>query len=393
MNESIIARSNQFSENKSLNEKKLILKKKLFSFFCLYIYERRNLTLEKQIQEMLRLAMRNGISDIHVLPSPSQYEVFFRVPSGLQRMFQMPLDTGLRYLAHFKFSASMDIGERRRPQSGSCHIQIDSQVLELRISTISNYLYQESMVLRILYDHHQQSNEKMQLFFPGEYDELERLLNHKSGLILFSGPVGSGKTTTIYHLLRQKYASEPMQVITMEDPVEIKEPKFLQAEVNEKAGLSYEVLIKQSLRHHPDILVIGEIRDVETAKMVIRSALTGHLVLATIHAKSCVGVIERLLELGVSMEQLRQSLIGVLSQRLINKFCPLCEGACSIYCRHNQTTEKKAVMFEILSSKNLESTLKCKEGNRDFAKMNAKLRKAYGCGYISEKDFKNHYVT
>lgn len=348
--------------------------------------------MEKQIQEMLRLAITNGISDIHILPNQMRYEVYFRVPSGLQKMFQVSSEVGPRLMAHFKFLANMDIGERRKPQSGSCNVQIEAEDFELRISTIANYMYQESMVLRILYDHHQHSNERIQLFFYKDYNQLEHLLNYKSGLILFSGPVGSGKTTTIYHLLREKYAETPLQVITMEDPVEIKEPRFLQAEVNEKAGLSYETLIRQSLRHHPDILLIGEIRDIETAKMVIRSALTGHLVLATIHAKSCEGVLERLMELGVSREQLKQSLIGVLSQRLINKFCPLCHGACSMYCRHYPVSQKKAVIFEILSGNNLKNILSKKEGNRNFAKMNVKLRKAYGCGYITEKDFRNHYV-
>ena len=348
--------------------------------------------MENNIQELIRLATKNSISDIHILPTLTHYEIYFRVPSGLQQISRLTHEKGLRYLSHFKFLASMDIGERRRPQSGSCDIVIDNKKFEFRISTIANYLYQESMVLRILYDHQQDTNTRIQLFFPSDYSELERLLDYKSGLVLFSGPVGSGKTTTIYHLLREKYAQEPLNIITMEDPVEIKEPKFLQAEVNEKAGLSYEVLIKQSLRHHPDILVIGEIRDVETAKMVIRSALTGHLVLATIHAKSCVGVIERLLELGITLEQLRQSLIGVLSQGLINKFCPLCEGACSMYCKHHPMHEKKAILFEVLSSEKLLSTLSKEEGNRNFAVMNVRLRKAYGCGYISEKDFKNHCI-
>ena len=232
----------------------------------------------------------------------------------------------------------------------------------------------------------------MQVFFPEDSDFLEKFLHYKSGLILFSGPVSSGKTTTIYHLLRNKYAEEPIQIITMEEPVEIKEPKFLQTEVNEKAGLSYEKLIKQSLRHHPDILVIGEIRDEETAKMVIRSALTGHLVLASIHAKECTGVIERMLELGMSLEQLKQSLIGVVSQRLINKNCPHCEGACSIYCNHFPIHQKKAIIFEILAANDLKTALKGEGENPRPRKMNSQLRKAYGCGFITAKDFREHQI-
>lgn len=348
--------------------------------------------MENKIQEMLDHAVKMGINDVHILPDKSSYIVYFRVPSGLQRMNTLSMEMGERYIAHFKYLANMDIGERRKPQSGSCQFQLKNQSVELRISTISNYLFQESMVMRILYDQERQNEETMQVFFPDDYKVLKRLLNYRNGLILFSGPVGSGKTTTIYHLLREKYDREPLQVITMEDPVEIKEPKFLQAEVNEKAGLSYELLIKQSLRHHPDILVIGEIRDEETAKMVIRSALTGHLVLATIHAKECTGVIERLLELGVSHQQLKQSLIGVVSQRLINKYCPLCQGACSIYCHLHKMTQKKALLFEILTDHDLKIIMEKQGGSQTFTSLNVKLRKAYGYGYITEKDFKNYQL-
>lgn len=348
--------------------------------------------MESKIKTLIRTAVRNSVTDIHFLPGLSSYEIYFRVPTGLKKMMSLSLENGIRYLAHFKFLASMDIGERRKPQSGACQMMIDNQLYEFRISTIANYQYQESMVIRILYDYNHDSQSSVQLFFPQDYPKLQKLLHYKSGLVLFSGPVGSGKTTTIYHLLREKYEQEPLQVITMEDPVEIKEPKFLQAEVNERAGLTYETLIKQSLRHHPDILVIGEIRDVETAKMVIRSALTGHLVLATIHAKSCAGVIERLLELGITAQQLRQCLIGVLSQRLINKYCSLCDGACSIYCTHQPTYEKRAILFEMLTGDTLMNNLNSEEGKGDFIRMNIKLRKAYACGYISEKDFQNHYI-
>ena len=348
--------------------------------------------IEHRTGELIAHAVRAGISDIHILPEHATYRIYFRVPAGLKKMMELTLEMGERFISYFKFLANMEIGERRKPQSGSCSFTYQKEQVELRISTISNYLYQESMVIRILHAEANWLNQEMEVFFRSDYQEIERLMHYKSGLLLFSGPVGSGKTTTIYHLLRKKYAEESIQVITMEDPIEIKEPRFLQAEVNEKAGLSYETLIKQSLRHHPDILVIGEIRDEETAKMVIRSALTGHLVLATIHAKECVGVIERLLDLNVSREQLKQSLIGVVSQRLINKNCVFCEGACSIYCTHFPIHQKRAVLFEILAEEELKNVFYQDERRPQQLRMNHKLRKAYGCGFITQKDFQDHQI-
>lgn len=360
-------------------------------YVCTKIIGRR-IPLEKRAADLLKLAVNRGVSDIHILPDQTSYKIHFRVSTGMQKVSEYPLELGERLISYFKFLSNMDVGERRKPQSGSCSYSVDKTTIELRLSTISNYLYQESLVLRILYSQKNELNENMQVFFKKDSLQLEKLLNYKSGLILFSGPVGSGKTTTIYHLLRKKYATEPIQVITMEDPVEIKEPNFLQTQINEKAGISYSALIKQSLRHHPDILVIGEIRDEETAKMVIRSALTGHLVLATIHAKECLGVLERMLELDVSYEQLKQSLIGIVSQRLINKYCAICEGPCSVFCEHFPVHQKRAVLFEIISGDSLKKVMDKKGGNPQFKRMNQKLRTAYVCGFITKKDFQEYQL-
>lgn len=348
--------------------------------------------MEAKITEMLGLAVKNGVSDIHILPNKNSYDIYFRVPSGLKKMMMLSVVSGEKYLSYFKFLSNMDIGEKRKPQSGACHIVINQEEIELRLSTISNYRYQESMVLRLLYDHNNRKRNQMHVFFPNDYQTLEKMLKVKSGLILFSGPVSSGKTTTIYHFLRKLYDEEPLQIITMEDPVEIKEPRFLQSEINEKAGLVYDVLIKQSLRHHPDILVIGEIRDENTARMAVRSALTGHLVIATIHAKECIGVITRMLDLNVSHEQLKQSLIGIVSQRMLNKYCYLCEGACSIYCSHFSVYEKKAILFELLNDQPLKNILYEDGRGAQFVRMNHKLRKAYACGYISSKDYESNQI-
>lgn len=340
--------------------------------------------MEKLAGTMIKRALELGIADIHLLPDDTHYGIYFRTPTGLKRNISLSLSEGERMISYFKFLSNMDVGERRMPQSGSCVYEMEGERVELRTSSITNFRYRESLVIRILYS---TANQKMQLFFPEDGACLERLLRNRGGLILFSGPVGSGKTTTIYSLLREKYDQEPLQIITMDDPVEIQEARFLQAEVNERAGVTYEVLIKQSLRHHPDVLLIGEIRDSITARMVIRSALTGHLVLATIHARNTVGVLERMRDLDVSEEQLRQCLIGVVAQRMLGRYCPLCEGRCSTYCNHHPPNEKRAILFDILQSRKLKQSFQNQEGGEHADSLNRKLRKAYACGYITEKDY------
>ena len=280
----------------------------------------------------------------------------------------------------------MDVGEKRKPQSGATHLEIDSKAVELRFSTMANVLLLESLVVRVIRQQ-LRSNYSVQTYFPQDIECLRSLLNRKSGLVLFSGPVGSGKTTTIYQLLRERMAQETVQIITMEDPVEIYEANFLQTEVNELAGISYDVLIKSSLRHHPDILMIGEIRDEETARMAIRGALTGHLMIATIHAKDTLGVIARLQELQVSPEQLKQTLIGVVSQRLVPRYCYQCQGDCRPLCTLTPLGTKRAALLEILTGKALRETLFFHDTPQSLVTLNQKLRKAWACGYINEKTF------
>ncbi|WP_338064714.1 competence type IV pilus ATPase ComGA [Trichococcus alkaliphilus] len=347
--------------------------------------------MEEKAESLLADAMRLGVSDIHLLPYEDHYELFFRVSTGLSKVSVYSIEKGERLISYFKFLSNMNVGERRKPQSGAVRYRLNGKKIELRLSTIANFRYQESLVIRMLYAN-PGSEPGLHAFFPAQEAELLELLDHKSGLVLFSGPTGSGKTTTIYHLLRRKYADEPLQIITMEDPVEIEEPLFLQAEVNEAAGITYDLLIRQCLRHHPDILVIGEIRDEETAKMVVRSALTGHLVIATIHAKESFGVLERLRELTISSEQMKQTLLAVVSQRLIAKYCPLCSGKCTIHCSHYQVNEKSAAIYEILAGKELQDHLQNKEDRKRFVTLNDKLRKAYACGYITEKNYLENLV-
>lgn len=219
-------------------------------------------------------------SDVHVLPEQKHYDIYFRLNGQMSKQFYLDHEEGSRLISYFKFRSNMDVSEKRRPQSGSMTFQLKEKAVDLRFSTISNYQSQESLVIRLL-KQKETSDEDIKTFFHYEYSLLKKLVDSKSGLLLFSGPVDSGKTTTMYHLVKNRLEGEKQQVITVEDPVEIEESTFLQCQVNEPAGVSYEHLLKSSLRHHPDVIIVGEIRDEETAKMVIRGALSGHLIVAS----------------------------------------------------------------------------------------------------------------
>ena len=214
-------------------------------------------------------------------------------------------------ISHFKFVAGMTVGEKRRCQVGSCDYDLDEDTrLSLRLSSVGDYRGQESLVIRLL--HHQKK--ELRYWFDGLTKVASQIGGR--GLYLFAGPVGSGKTTLMHQLIADHY--QEAQVISIEDPVEIKNQQALQLQVNDDIGMTYDNLIKLSLRHRPDILVIGEIRDSQTARAVIRASLTGAMVFSTVHAKSISGVYARLLELGVTRAELDNCLALIAYQRLLN---------------------------------------------------------------------------
>ena len=260
-------------------------------------------------QSIIRMASNAEAQDIYFVPRASDYQLFLRVGDERRFVETYQQEQMVAVISHFKFMAWMNVGERRRSQLGSCDYSLGDKVLSLRLSTVGDYRGYESLVIRLLH------NEERELrFWFDQLQELEEKVG-KRGLYLFAGPVGSGKTTLMHALAKKKFSGQ--QVMSIEDPVEIKQEEMLQLQLNEAIGMTYDSLIKLSLRHRPDLLLIGEIRDTETARAVIRASLTGVTVFSTIHAKSIPGVYERLLELGVSEEELRIVLQGICYQRLI----------------------------------------------------------------------------
>lgn len=280
-------------------------------------------------QILIKKAVVSQAQDIYLIPKVDAYEVYLRLGDRRQLLEVFEFSAIESLISHFKFVAGMNVGEKRRSQLGSCDYDYGGGQVALRLSSVGDYRGFESLVIRLLHD----GQRELKFWFNGLGDIAEQI--KERGLYLFSGPVGSGKTSLMYELVKNKYNQD--QIITIEDPVEIKQDNMLQLQLNEAIGMTYNNLIKLSLRHRPDILIIGEIRDQETARAVVRASLTGATVFSTVHAKSIPGVYDRLLELGISEQELDNCLKGIAYQRLI-KGGGLVDFAKSEFQKHSAQT-------------------------------------------------------
>lgn len=258
---------------------------------------------------ILQKAVKQRSSDIFLFPKSNKYALYLRDNNDIFLLEEFDLEYGQELISYFKYIAQMDIAEHRRPQVGAFETLIDNKKIYLRFSSNGNFANQEGLVIRLIY-----STGSNNYFFEEQKMILQNLCQ-KRGLIITSGPTGSGKTSTMYELAR--LVGENKVVMTIEDPVEIYEPTFFQTQINISAGIHYLDLMKAALRNRPNILIIGEIRDPETAKVAINAAMSGHLVLATVHAKSSLQTISRLEGLGINQDELYNALTAVSYQRLI----------------------------------------------------------------------------
>ncbi|CAH1856494.1 competence type IV pilus ATPase ComGA [Convivina intestini] len=258
------------------------------------------------IDSILKEVMQLRASDLYLLPYQSKYQLKCHSQGRSHLLRQLSLEEAHQFIATIKYRSEMNISESRRPQLG----RFTFENIWIRVSTVGDFLDRETLVLRFIYD--QQGG--LNWLLSDQFETLKVGLPD-AGLFVIAGPTGSGKTTTLYELLRQ-FQKERL-ILTIEDPVEIYEPNFVQLQVNEAAGIGYQELIKVALRHRPEILLVGEIRDQATAKAALQAALSGHLVLSTIHALSAQDVRLRLLELGVDAGQLDVALQGTIYQRLL----------------------------------------------------------------------------
>jgi competence protein ComGA len=249
--------------------------------------------VEEKSAALLDAAIRVKASDIHIVPVKDKAVIQFRIDQQLVNREHIPVELSVKIVQHFKFLAGMEIGEKRRPQSGSLYMPFSGdRAAHLRLSTLPT-MYEESLVIRLLYQDTWIPINRL-VMFKHSVKQLLSLIRKPHGLVIITGPTGSGKTTTLYSLLGEAQSSLNRKIVTIEDPVEKQTEGVLQVQINERAGMTYASGLKAVLRHDPDIIMVGEIRDTETAKAAIRASHTGHLVLSTLHTKNTVGAIYRL---------------------------------------------------------------------------------------------------
>ena len=274
---------------------------------------------------LLQYAFEQRASDIHLEPRRDMGEMRFRIDGLLHHAYQVPSNVMLAIIGRFKTLARMDISEKRRPLDGRLKTRTpDNKEIELRLSTIPTAMG-EKMVMRIFDPEVLQRSFHQLGLNDRELDLWNTFTRHTNGIILVTGPTGSGKTTTLYSTLKNLATSE-VNVCTIEDPIEMVEPSFNQIQVHNSIELTFSSGVKALLRQDPDIIMIGEIRDLETAEMAIQASLTGHLVLSTLHTNDSPSAITRMLELGVPAYLISATVLGVMAQRLVRTLCKYCKA-------------------------------------------------------------------
>lgn len=279
----------------------------------------------KLVDLIIRQAIDELASDIHIEPFKDKISLRYRIDGKLYEIPPPARHLHLPIISRIKILAKLDIAEKRLPQDGAILVKIDDRPIDLRISTVPT-IYGEKVVLRIL-DRSQVILNLAQLGFEAvQLSHLRRAINSPYGLVLLTGPTGSGKTTTLYAILTE-IKTPTKNVITIEDPVEYKLDGINQVQVKPEIGLTFANALRSFLRQDPDVMLVGEVRDLETAEICIRSALTGHLVLSTLHTNDAPSAINRLIDIGIEPYLIIPSLLCIVAQRLARKLCPECKEA------------------------------------------------------------------
>jgi len=299
----------------------------------------------RMLNALLTQAARDGASDIHIEPYERHSSVRFRVDGSLREVVQPNRALHAALISRLKIMADLDIAERRLPQDGRISLRIGTRAVDVRVSTLPS-AHGERAVLRLL----DKSEGRLSLEALGMQGDVlkrfEHLVTQPHGIVLVTGPTGSGKTTTLYAAMGRLDAGHS-NIMTVEDPIEYEFPGVGQTQVNAKIELTFAKALRAILRQDPDIIIIGEIRDFETAQIAIQASLTGHLVLATIHTNDAASAVTRLTDMGVEPFLLSSSLLGVLAQRLVRKLCTACRGAGCPSCGQTGYQGRSGV-FELL---------------------------------------------
>ena len=281
---------------------------------------------ERPVIQLVDRIVAEGIasraSDIHLEPEESGVAVRYRIDGVLRQVMVLPKAAGVPLVSRVKIMAQLDIADRLRPQDGRARVAVSGNRVDLRVSTLPAS-QGEKVVIRILDQRSTVLSLESLGLNPDELERIKMLLDTREGIILVTGPTGSGKTTTLYSMLRA-IQSRGVNIVTVEDPVEYRLAGVVQVQVNEKAGLTFPAALRSILRQDPDVILVGEVRDKETAGITVQASLTGHLVLSTLHTIDAASSITRLVDIGVETYKIAAALKGVLAQRLVRRLCPHC---------------------------------------------------------------------
>lgn len=322
--------------------------------------------MKDKLISLIELATKHHASDIHFIVQDAHVKINMRGIRGIMEIHDERFDESLFH--YLKYLSNLDLGNLTMPQSGNFQLDLKDHTLYFRFSLLVSHNLQTA-VLRILNNHNEIHIDSLSRK-KNQTKSFIRWTRFRSGLIILSGPTGSGKTTTLHAILDEISANKHLKIITLEDPIEIFSNSYLQLQINEKTNFTYEEGIRQLLRHDPDVIMIGEIRDEITARMAYRCALTGHMVFSCVHAKSALEAIKRLEELGIKKSELAGTLSAISSQR--------------IYAGKGK--KERVCVYEILEKENLQKYLcegKLPEHHQDIFQ---EIRHAFHSGWISKKE-------
>lgn len=282
-----------------------------------------NQPIIKFVNNMIEEAVKMRASDIHIEPQETKMVIRFRVDGKLVKYMDSGKELAPSVTSRLKFICGMNIAEKRIPQDGRLHYNVLGQKIDMRVSSLPS-VYGEKIVIRITTALGLQLDKKSIGFLPENLEKFNELLNSSRGIILLAGATGSGKSTTLYTALSD-LNKEDVNIVTVENPVEMVLPGITQVDINDKAGLTFAKVLRSILRQDPDIIMIGEIRDHETADIAASAAITGHLVLSTLHTYNAASSIVRLIDMGVEPYMVSSSMLGVIAQKLVRRLCPKCK--------------------------------------------------------------------
>ncbi|TDO92271.1 type IV pilus assembly protein PilB [Halanaerobium saccharolyticum] len=329
----------------------------------------------KLLNKILTEAISLNASDIHLEQKENQFKVRYRIDGILKSYYNLPAEIAAAVISRIKIISAMDITVRHLPQDGKMEFKFQETDYDIRTSVVPT-VYGEKAVLRLLLRNEKLLTVKELNFNSCNYERFKKIFSFNSGIILLSGPTGSGKTTTLFSILNQ-LATESNNIITVENPVEYKLELLNQIEINEAQGLNFPMILRSILRQDPDIIMIGEIRDQETAEIAVRAAVTGHLVLSTIHTIDSISAVSRLIEMGIPSYLISSTLNAVVAQRLLRKLCSECSQKTKLSQQDKKIfhQEKIDYIYQAAGCSNCDDGYKGRTPAAEILLINDQLRK------------------